>query len=137
MIKIGSIHVDGKGKKPEEIKEEICNALSKQVDEMFDQIGKSKKKKKCECKEPQYIKLLMEEDDERQGFGVGVEFEGKTSNILTMLTVGVAEALHEIMHDEEGEGSIELLKDFVNALIEEYINQTPREDDNEEEEEDD
>ena len=115
MIGVGNIKIDGKGKTPEQIKEEILANVSEQLDAML----KEKEEKKEETK-PSFIHIEADESAEKDGFGVHVEFDGDFEKVMTILTVAVSQALHNIADDEEDEYNPELLLDFIMALTAEF-----------------
>lgn len=111
-MNIKAIKIDANGKTKEEVKKELLEQVEKQFEESF-----NKKEKKTK---PSYLHIKADEDKEKSGFGVEVEFDGNTGNVLTMLTVAVSQALHSIADDKDDEYTAELLLEFTNALIAEY-----------------
>lgn len=117
MIGIGNIKINADGKTSDQIKKEIMEQVNEQVDVMLKEVEKKNKK---EEDKPSFIKLSAIEDEAKKGYNVEVDFEGDTGDILTMLTVMVSEALHDIVDDEEDQYSAHLIKDFTKALVAEY-----------------
>lgn len=108
---IKAIKIDASGKTKEEVKKELLEQVEKEFEQSF------KKEKKTK---PSYLHIKADEDKEKSGFGVEVEFDGNIGNVLTMLTVSVSQALHSIADDKDDEYTAELLLEFTNALIAEY-----------------
>ena len=110
MLGIGNITVNAEGKTPEEVKEEIMSKVAEQLDGMLEL-------NKEEVKSPAYIHIRADEDKEKKGCGVHVEYDGDFGDVMTMLTIATSEALHNISEDSDDEYNPGLLLDFISALI--------------------
>ncbi|MGM9543519.1 MAG: hypothetical protein ACI3T9_00915 [Romboutsia timonensis] len=121
MLGIGKIEVNGSGKSSEEIKKEIMEQVGKQVDEMMKAHKETKEKiEKKSKKEATHLHLLLDEAEDKSGFGCSVDVAGDFENVMTMLTVGVSNVLHQVANDKENEYDPDLLVQFITALIAEY-----------------
>ena len=115
MFGISHIKVNAENKSKEEIKKEILEKISKEVDDMFAE-NKSKEVKKEEVKEEnQRLHILLDEDDNKTGFHCQIETQGKLGDLMDMLVCGTATALKEIL----GKENSDVVK-FVLAVMEKY-----------------
>lgn len=119
MIGIGEIKINGEGKSQEEIKKEIIDQVGEQVDKMFDKRKKDteNKKVKKEDKPLNKLHILLDESEDRSGFGCKVDTEGNYSELMAMLVCGTASALESI---NEGKNPMDVAA-FCHALINEYM----------------
>ena len=138
MFGIGEVNIKVEGaKNKEEARKQIMDQIGAEVDKMLDAkeraFNKAHKKEevKEEKKENAYLHINLDEDKDRSGFGCSIDMGGDYTEVMTMLTVGVSEALHQIHNDGEEEFNPKALANFVNALIMEYIGVEEEEEDGE------
>lgn len=119
MIGIGEIKVNGEGKSQEEIKKEIMNQVGEQIDKMFDKRKKDaeKKKVKKDCKSLNKLHILLDESEDKTGFGCQVDIEGNYKELMAMLVCGTASALQSINEGKSVKDAIA----FSQLLINEYM----------------
>lgn len=117
MFGISHIKVNAENKSKEEIKKEILEKISKEVDDMFAENQDKKEVKKEEAKEEnQLLHILLDEDDNKTGFHCQIETQGKLGDLMDMLVCGTATALKEIL----GKENSDVVK-FVLAVMEKYM----------------
>ena len=117
MFGISHITVSGENKSKEEIKKEILEQVDKQVEEMFNANKKKEEaKKEPEVKENQYLHIMMDEVDNKNGFNCEVDTNGELNNLMSMLIYGTATALKELL----GEGNPGVVK-FLEEVAEQYL----------------
>ena len=128
MLGIGKIEINGSGKSSEEIKKEIMDQVGKQVDEMI----KSHKEKieEKQSNKVNHLHILLDETEDKSGFGCTIDIAGNFTNLMTMLTVGVSNALHKVANDKYDS---DLLMKFITALIAKYSSNDLSEGENENE----
>ena len=117
MFGISHIKVNAENKSKEEIKKEILEKVSKEVDDMFAKNkDKDKEVKKEEnMKENQCLHMLLDENDSKTGFQCQMEIKGELGDLMNMLVCGTITALKEIL----GEKNPDVVK-FVMQVMDGY-----------------
>lgn len=115
MFGISHIKVNAENKSKEEIKKEILEKVSKEVDDMFAKNKDKEVKKEENMKENQCLHMLLDEDDSKTGFQCQMKIKGKLGDLMNMLVCGTITALKEIL----GEKNPDVVK-FVMQVMDGY-----------------
>lgn len=115
MFGISHIKVNAENKSKEEIKKEILEKVSKEVDDMFAKNKDKEVKKEENMKENQCLHMLLDENDSKTGFQCQMEIKGKLGDLMNMLVCGTITALKEIL----GENNPDVVK-FVMKVMDGY-----------------
>lgn len=115
MFGISHIKVNAENKSKEEIKKEILEKVSKEVDDMFAKNKDKEVKKEENMKENQCLHMLLDENDSKTGFQCQMEVKGKLGDLMNMLVCGTITALKEIL----GENNPDVVK-FVMQVMDGY-----------------
>ena len=115
MFGISHIKINAENKSKEEIKKEILEKVSKEVDDMFAKNKDKEVKKEENMKENQCLHMLLDEDDSKTGFQCQMEIKGKLGDLMNMLVCGTITALKEIL----GEKNPDVVK-FIMQVMDGY-----------------
>lgn len=115
MFGISHIKINAENKSKEEIKKEILEKVSKEVDDMFAKNKDKEVKKEENMKENQCLHMLLDENDSKTGFQCQMEVKGKLGDLMNMLVCGTITALKEML----GEKNPDVVK-FVMQVMDGY-----------------
>lgn len=116
MFGISHIKINAENKSKEEIKKEILEKVSKEVDDMFAKNKDKEVKKEENMRENQCLHMLLDENDSKTGFQCQMKIKGKLGDLMNMLVCGTITALKEIL----GENNPDVVK-FVMQVMDGYV----------------